>query len=113
MSDPVAFLYENEGYGKELVFDCNGEHARRLLELGYTEMPLFATPDPRITQLEADRAEAVTLLNRANEALNSAFAQADAEANGHDKIADRHSAVVRQFQSDVRATLSRIGEDGK
>jgi hypothetical protein len=39
---PVAYLYENEAFGKELVLDCNGEYARRLLELGYTETPLFA-----------------------------------------------------------------------
>lgn len=39
--EPAAYLYESEGYGRELVFDCNGEHARRLIELGYTETPLF------------------------------------------------------------------------
>lgn len=74
---------------------------------------LTATPDPRITQLEADRAEVVALLKRSSEALNSAFTQADAEMRDHDRIAAQHDAIVRNFRSDVRATLSRIGEDGK
>ncbi len=46
-TDAVAYLYKTEDGSKELVFNCNGEHARRLLELGYTEIPLFAQPSPK------------------------------------------------------------------
>lgn len=38
---PVAYLYQGDDGSKELVLDPNGEHARRLLELGWTEMPLY------------------------------------------------------------------------
>ena len=41
---PVAFLYSREDGSKDLVLDCNGEYARRLLELGATETPLYAHP---------------------------------------------------------------------
>lgn len=45
--EAVAFLYVLTDGSKELVLDCNGEQARRLLALGYTETPLFAaTPQP-------------------------------------------------------------------
>lgn len=45
MSEAAAYLYESEDGSKELILDCNGEHARRLLEQGYTETPLFS-PTP-------------------------------------------------------------------
>lgn len=38
-----AYLYENEEGSRELIFDASGERARRLIELGYTETPLFAS----------------------------------------------------------------------
>ena len=41
---PVAFLYSRDDGSKDLVLDCNGEYARRLLELGATETPLYAHP---------------------------------------------------------------------
>lgn len=41
---PCAWLYESEAGDKELILDCNGEYARRLLEHGYTETPLFTRP---------------------------------------------------------------------
>lgn len=41
-SEPVAFLYESEWGDKELLLGCNGERARRLLEFGWTETPLYA-----------------------------------------------------------------------
>ncbi len=48
-----AYLYESEDGSKELILDCNGEYARRLLENGYTETPLFAEADT--TSLEEER----------------------------------------------------------
>ena len=41
---PVAWMYSREDGSKDLVLDCNGEYARRLLELGATETPLYAHP---------------------------------------------------------------------
>lgn len=41
-SEPVAWLYCSDDGSKELVLDCNGEYARRLIKLGWTEQPLFA-----------------------------------------------------------------------
>lgn len=40
--EATAWLYESEDGSKELVLDCNGELARRFIELGWTETPLFA-----------------------------------------------------------------------
>ena len=54
-----------------------------------------AVPDPRIAQLEADRAELVK------------FARS---------VADdpyEHGVRIQRFKRNARATLSRIGEDGK
>lgn len=51
------------------------------------------------------------VLGKANAAINAAFAQADAEFRGHDRIADRHDAVVREFRNEVHATLSNAGFD--
>ena len=45
-SEPVAYLYENEEGSKELILNPNGEYARRLLEFGYTETPLYTHPAP-------------------------------------------------------------------
>ena len=72
---PVAYLYENEEGSKELIFNCNSEYARRLLELGYREMPLFATtplPSP-------DAAEIVALLTKAVGDISAALSLAGKE----------------------------------
>lgn len=52
-NEPVAYFYELTGVGKELVLDCNGEYARRLLEAGYTETPLFTRAAPPAMDREA------------------------------------------------------------
>ena len=39
-----AYLYENDEGSRELIFNCNGERAQRLLEFGYRETPLYAHP---------------------------------------------------------------------
>lgn len=41
---PVAWMYEREDGSKDLVLDCNGDYARRLIELGATETPLYTHP---------------------------------------------------------------------
>ena len=48
---PVAWMYEREDGSKDLVLDCNGEYARRLIELGATETALY--PDPPATDVAA------------------------------------------------------------
>ena len=48
---PVAWMYEREDGSKDLVLDCNGDYARRLIELGATETPLY--PDPPATDVAA------------------------------------------------------------
>ena len=50
---PVAYFYELNGVGKELLLDCNGEYARKLLEAGYTETPLFTRAAPPAMDREA------------------------------------------------------------
>ena len=40
---PVAYLYQSDFGDKELILDCNSEYARRRLELGDTETPLYAS----------------------------------------------------------------------
>ena len=40
----VTWLYEREDGSRDLLLDCNGEYARRLLEIGATETPLYAHP---------------------------------------------------------------------
>ena len=52
-NEPVAYFYELTGVGKELVLDCNGEYARKLLEAGYTETPLFTRAAPPAMDREA------------------------------------------------------------
>lgn len=52
-NEPVAYFYELTGVGKELVLDCNGEYARRLLEAGYTETPLYTRAAPPAMDREA------------------------------------------------------------
>jgi hypothetical protein len=50
---PVAWLYESEDGSKELILDCNSEYARRLIENGYTGMPLFSRPStPVVGEVE-------------------------------------------------------------
>lgn len=66
---PVAWLYESEAGDKELILDCNGEYARRLLEHGYTETPLFTRPtqsqaEGLVEELEALRQRAATAEHR-------------------------------------------------
>ena len=56
MSEPVAWLYEDESGSKELVLDCNGEYARRLMENGYAETPLYASP-PTTPAVESESGE--------------------------------------------------------
>lgn len=41
---PIAWLYTGDDGSKELLLDCNGEYARRKLEMGWTEQPLYAAP---------------------------------------------------------------------
>lgn len=48
---PVAWMYEREDGSKDLVLDCNGDYARRLIELGATETALY--PDPPATDVAA------------------------------------------------------------
>lgn len=52
-NEPVAYFYELTGVGKELVLDCNGEYARKLLEAGYTETPLYTRAAPPAMDREA------------------------------------------------------------
>lgn len=49
----VAWLYESEDGSKELFLDCNHEHARRLLEIGWTETPLYTRTDRKAVLEEA------------------------------------------------------------
>ena len=44
VGEPVAYLYTRDDGSRDLVLDCNGEYARRLLELGATETPLYTRP---------------------------------------------------------------------
>jgi hypothetical protein len=57
-------------------------------------------------ELKDKNAEIRAILQRAQGAINAAYAQADAENRDHDRTADRHEKIVRAFMSDVRATLS-------
>lgn len=51
-TEPVAYLYESEFGDKDLLLGCNSEQARRLIELGRTEAPLYSA-----SALEAARRE--------------------------------------------------------
>lgn len=42
--EAAAWTYRNDAGDEELILDCNGEYARKLLESGYTETPLYAHP---------------------------------------------------------------------
>ena len=48
--EPVAWRYTGDDGSVELILNPNGEYARRLLERGYTEQPLFValTPSPDV-----------------------------------------------------------------
>lgn len=64
---------------------------------------ILATPDPRITQLEADRAELVAALKRIERRLS-----AHPDDTLQDDRRDKHIA-----HGIARATLSKIEGDGK
>lgn len=53
VGEPVAWLYSSDDGSRELMLDCNHERARRLLEMGWTEQPLFAAPPPDTGLVEA------------------------------------------------------------
>ncbi len=79
--EPVAFLYESETGDKDLVLDCNGEYARRLLELGRTETPLYAAPPvDRNTVLEAVHAVAKIEMDREGYPLSRSQGEIYADA---------------------------------
>lgn len=42
MKQPDAYLFEDTGGNKELVFDCYGEQGTRLMEAGWTCTALYA-----------------------------------------------------------------------
>lgn len=52
---PVAWMYENEEGSKELILNCNSEYARRLLEFGWTETPLYAHPPAPAQPADVER----------------------------------------------------------
>jgi hypothetical protein len=53
-SVPEAYLYENDSGDRELVLDCNGEYACRLLENGYREIPLYSRIEGEAAEAPAD-----------------------------------------------------------
>lgn len=57
---PVAWLYENEEGSRELILNCNGEYARRLLDLGYAETPLYAHPPAPAQPADVERVALAT-----------------------------------------------------
>ncbi|WP_439538714.1 hypothetical protein [Sphingomonas sp.] len=86
---------------------------------------LTATPDPRITQLEADRAELVKLVesmlgNLKHCSLDSGSCHCgDSMSNHAEPMSSGHTPVdmgwtaAETWIEQAEATLSRIGEDGK
>lgn len=75
-AEPVAWMYEREDGSRDLLLDCNGEYARRLLELGATETPLYAAPQPHTAPIpnEQGRDEVERLIGAlARQCDNMAF----------------------------------------
>lgn len=55
--------------------------------------------------------EAVEVMGKALQAINAAYAQADAEMRDHDRIAARHEVIVRDGRNAIRAFLVKAGGD--
>jgi hypothetical protein len=55
---------------------------------------------------QAHAAGLLEALELAGDAINSAYMQADAEARGHDRIADRHDKIVRAGRDAIRAAIA-------
>ena len=89
---PVAWMYEREDGSKDLVLDCNGDYARRLIELGATETPLY--PDPPATDVAA--------------LVEAAKASAEGWANAVelDLLPLRHQQTANDLQRQLRQALA-------
>lgn len=94
--EAVAWMYTSDDGSQELVLDCNGGYARRYIEMGYTETPLYTRP-------EAIPAEAVRALVEALEIARKTFAE----------YAELHSSKLDGALSlpEQAAIVSKVGRN--
>ena len=115
-NEPVAYFYELTGVGKELVLDCNGEYARKLLEAGYTETPLFTRAAPPAMDREAVERETIERCARVCDDLaqtrRGMMYPADHPLSGGivDGMAERAAESFNRAASSIR-TLSALSAD--
>jgi hypothetical protein len=106
--EAVAWRYTGDDGSVELVLDCNGEYARRLIELGYTEEPLFTA----LTQAPAPVDRGV-LRQAAQEVLGwleTGFVECD--HCGHEVATENMDAVWRLKQGLATLSPATPTEDG-
>lgn len=106
-NEPVAYFYELTGVGKELVLDCNGEYARKLLEAGYTETPLFTRAAPPAMDREAvERVREAAYRQALEDVCNPlGYLQRMADAEGA-----KLSGMAYAIASDI-GTIQRIAKE--
>lgn len=107
-NEPVAYFYELTGVGKELVLDCNGEYARKLLEAGYTETPLFTRAAPPAMDREAVYRQA---LEDVCNPLGYLQRMADAEGAKLSGMAYAIASDIGTIQRIAKEALSTLSAD--